>query len=242
MRSKPFATLLALGILTALAAAACAPGLAGTGGDGLPAIANAQGTPQAQTGTTGQFVEVTPMSQKELAEQGPGQSSAGGAAGGNASGAGGAAVPPGPLVDYTDQAYKFSVGVPDNYTVDTLSADKLSGFQPKPAEVFRILNPTLAGSDTPDLEAADLEIRIFEAPQQLASAESWLAANGVVPSDGSVPVKAWQNGHVSGIEVCASTMIAPGCSYFVTGHGWIYQLTPASRQGETLLGTFTLLQ
>ena len=239
MRSTRFTTLFALVLLTALAAAACAPGLAGTGGDGLPVVANSQETAQAQGGTTGQFVEVTPMSQKELAQQGRGSSGPGAASGGSSAEPGAPdtqGVQPGPLVDFTDPAYKFSVSVPDNYTVDTLTADKLAAFQPKPAGVFRILNPMLAGSDNPELEAPDLEIRVFEAPQQMVSVESWLAANGLPPA------KPWKNGHVSGLEVCAGTLIGPGCSYFVTGNGWVYQLTPASLEGETLMGTFTLVQ
>ena len=35
-------------------------------------------------------------------------------------------------------------------------------------------------------------------------------------------------------------MIAPGCSYFVLGNGWVYQLTPASVEGERIVRTFTL--
>jgi hypothetical protein len=35
-------------------------------------------------------------------------------------------------------------------------------------------------------------------------------------------------------------MIGPGCSYFVMGNGFIYQLTPATLEGDVMAQTFTV--
>jgi hypothetical protein len=56
--------------------------------------------------------------------------------------------------------------------------------------------------------------------------------------DSVLPLAAFQAANVAGVEVCASTMIAPGCSYFVMGNGFIYQLTPATLEGEAMAPTF----
>jgi hypothetical protein len=63
----------------------------------------------------------------------------------------------------------------------------------------------------------------------------------LLPADGTVPLKPFQTANVSGVQVCASTMIAPGCSYFVLGSGWVYQLTPATLEGETMVRSFMLI-
>ena len=109
------------------------------------------------------------------------------------------------------------------------------------------MNPVTASSEIVDLEPADLEIRVYAAggiPVQggaSADLDSWLTSNGLLPADGSLQPKPFQTENVSGVEVCASTMIAPGCSYYFTGSGWVYQLTPATLQGEAMVKTFRLI-
>jgi hypothetical protein len=73
-----------------------------------------------------------------------------------------------------------------------------------------------------------------------ASVESWLTANQLAPADGST-MPAFQTANVSGVQVCSSTMIAPGCQFYVLGDGWVYQLTAATQTGEAMIQTFKLL-
>jgi hypothetical protein len=75
---------------------------------------------------------------------------------------------------------------------------------------------------------------------QASSLEEWLRSNGLLPVDNTLALEAFQAANVSGVEVCASTMIAPGCSYFVMGNGFIYQLTAATLEGEAMAQTFML--
>lgn len=141
---------------------------------------------------------------------------------------------------YTDSTYKFSVSYPANFVFRTQPAEKLAQLMPTPAASFIFINPTAASSDVADLEPADLEIRVYP-PGQTTSLDNWLTSNGLLPADGSIPVKPFQATNVSGVEVCASTMIAPGCSYFVLGGGRVYQMTPASLEGESMSKTFKLI-
>ncbi|HMN27899.1 MAG TPA: hypothetical protein PKE45_07050, partial [Caldilineaceae bacterium] len=141
---------------------------------------------------------------------------------------------------YTDSLYHFGVGYPADFVLRNQSAEQLAAFTPEPVAVFRFMNPAIAASQLDDLEPADLEIRIYQA-EAGATLESWLIANGLLPSDGSIPLQLFQTANVAGGKVCASTMIAPGCAYFVMNSGWIYQLTPATLEGETMIQTFILL-
>jgi hypothetical protein len=190
------------------------------------------------------------MSAEELAAQPPSQSEPGAGAGSEGSQAEpGEQVEPqqqGPVLVYTDDTYQFSVAYPANFVFKTQPTEKLAQLKPTPAAIFTIMNPVTASSDIVELEPADLEIRVHNAGQiqvqDSSGVESWLTSNGLIPADGSVKPTPFQTDHVSGVKVCASTMIAPGCSYFVTGQGWIYQLIPVTLEGEAVVNTFTLIQ
>jgi hypothetical protein len=189
------------------------------------------------------------MSEEELAAEPPSQSGPGAGAGGEGSQAGpGELVEPQPLgntVVYTDETYNFSVAYPADFVFQTQPAEKLAQLKPTPAASFTFMNPVTASSDIVELEPADLEIRVHSAGeiqvQDSSGVESWLTSNGLLPADGSVQPTPFQTDHVSGVKVCASTMIAPGCSYFVTGSGWFYQLIPVTLEGEAMVNTFTLI-
>jgi hypothetical protein len=117
-------------------------------------------------------------------------------------------------------------------------AEHLAQFTPMPSAALRVMSPVIAASDLGDREPADLEIRVYEVGQ-IASLERWLTSNGLLSAGDTV--QPFQAANVSGVEVCASTMLAPGCSYFVLGSTWIYQLTPATQEGEAMMDTFMLL-
>jgi hypothetical protein len=129
---------------------------------------------------------------------------------------------------YRDSRYQFSLGYPADFVFREQPAEQLTNLEPRPLASFRIMGPATA-------DPADLEVRVFGA-DQAASLKGWLRSNGLLPAE----LKPFKTAHVSGVEVCSSTMIAPGCSYFVLGDGWIYQLTPASVEGERITRTFTL--
>jgi hypothetical protein len=211
--------------------------------DQAAASSDQSATDPVQDSGVGIVVDVTPMSDAELAAQPPGQSEPGAAEGGGPQtepGGQGERTPSATNVVYSDTTYKFSVAYPSDFVFDTLPAEKLDLLTPRPIAGFIFMNPLTASSDVVELEPADLEVRVHEAGQ-IASLDTWLTSNALVPADGSAPPKPFQTPNVSGVQVCASTMIAPGCSYYVIGGGWIYQLTPASLDGEAIVNTFTLI-
>jgi hypothetical protein len=140
---------------------------------------------------------------------------------------------------FTDNTYKFSLCYPADFVFRSQPPEKLANLKPKPDASLIIMNPVTAASESVDLEPADLEIRVYSMGQR--SLESWLTSNGLLPASGTITVKTFQAANVAGVELCDSTQTAFGCSYFVLGDGWIYQLTPATVEGETMIDTFMLL-
>lgn len=147
--------------------------------------------------------------------------------------------PPGKISIYQDPLYKFSVEYPGEFVFRQISDENLLSLSPKPVASFIIMNPKTATSDAVDLEPADLEIRIYEV-NGASSLDAWLKSKGLLSN--TMPPRPFQTKrNVSGIELCAATLIGPGCSYFFLGNAWIYGLTPATLEGETILHSFTLI-
>jgi uncharacterized protein YceK len=140
---------------------------------------------------------------------------------------------------FSDSTYGFTLVHPADFVVFTATAEQLAQAVPTPVAGYRFMNPQTAASDIVDLEPADLEVRLYAAPAGV-SLEQWLMQNGLLPADGSAPATPFQVGSVQGVEVCSSTMLAPGCFYFVLDGSWIYQLTPATPEGESMLQSFAL--
>ena len=193
---------------------------------------------QAQSSDEDVIVDTTPMSQEELEAQPAGQSEPGAGTGDSGAQVEDRQPLSGAIVTYADDTYKFSVEYPSEFVFRTQPIDKLVQLTPKPDSSFIFMDPVTASSDIVDLELADLEIRVF-VTGQISSLDSWLSSNGLW--DNTVELKPFKTANVSGVEVCASTMIAPGCSYFVIGSDWVYQLTPATLEGENMINTFMLL-
>ena len=145
-----------------------------------------------------------------------------------------------PIELYTDTTYQFRVSYPANFVFRIQPDEQLAQLEPLPVASILFMSPETAASDVADLELPDLEIRVYAA-DQVASLEHWLTAHDLLPADDAESPKSFQTAHVAGAEVCASTMIAPGCSYFSLGNGWVYQLRPASLAGEAMIDTFMLL-
>lgn len=172
----------------------------------------------------------------ESSDSGAGESNAGEQ---SPPGEAGGAIGAGTMRLYTDNTYHFSVSFPDTYSLSTLPAESLADFIPSPVVVFRLLNPTLAASDAPESEAADLEIRVF-AVNPSETVESWLVTYERLPADGSVKPTPYAIANANGLEVCSSFLIGPGCSYYVRSGERLYELTPASAEGEALMQGFVL--
>lgn len=232
-------TLMMLGIavIGLLGSAACAPGPESGAGSVERSSATAQSTGELTV------VDTTPIPEAELAFQPTGQSEPGAGAIEERSDLGlespRGQVEPGSMVVYTDATYKFSLEYPGNFVFRARLAEELTQLNPMPAASVFFMNPVTASSAVVELEPADLEIRVYPA-EQVTLLESWLTSNGLMPGDGTVPPEPFQTAHVTGVEVC-STLLAPGCSYFVLGQGWVYQLTPATLEGETMVDTFVLI-
>jgi hypothetical protein len=139
---------------------------------------------------------------------------------------------------YTDDTYKFSVEYPSNFTFRVQTADKLATLEPKPLTAFLFINPVAASSDIADLEPADLEIRVYD-PKGATSLEQWLAS--VKLNGDGFSSKEFKTNNISGLKVCVSTMIFPGCSYFVMNNNRVYQLITVTLEGEDMFNSFTFV-
>jgi hypothetical protein len=196
-----------------------------------------------QAGTELNMVEAPPMSEAELANQPQGESEPG--AGESVAGETGKQPPssglPVPSVGwkaYVNSTYGFSIGYPNDFVVRLQDVSKLAQFTPTPVASIFFMNPTMAAGDLAGIEPPDLEVRVYQTGA-VDSLKSWLVSVGFASADSVV--QPYRNASVSGLKVCQSTMIAPGCSVYVLRSGRVYQLTPISREGEAMIETFALL-
>jgi len=159
----------------------------------------------------------------------------------HAAAVGGGASPP-PTAGWTafvDAAHGFRIEHPKGFVV---RGQDVSGtpLQPVPKAAIFIMNPTMASGDLAGIEPPDLAVRVYRA-DGVASAAGWLAAAGRAHAGEGAVTRPYRHRSVEGIEVCAATLLAPGCSIYVLGGGRMYQLTPISLEGEAMVKTFALL-
>jgi hypothetical protein len=193
---------------------------------------------QPTTETT--IVDVTPMTDAELAAQPPGETAPGGAAGDVVDETDPGETQPSPPVGwmtYTDPTYGYTVAYPSDFVVAMQDTAPLAQFSPAPESSVFFMNPTMAAGDLAGIEPPDLEVRIYPAGSA-ASLEAWLVESQFVPADASPVGEPFQTGNAAGLKVCASTMIAPGCSFYFLHNGRVYQLTPATLEGEAMVPSF----
>lgn len=138
---------------------------------------------------------------------------------------------------YADPTYGFRIDFPKDFVVQPQDVSKLAGFTPTPLASIFFMNPTMAAGDLAGIEPPDLEARVYRA-EAADSLRSWLVSVGFAASD--TVARPIRNAGVSGLEVCQSTMISPGCSVYVLHNALVYQLTPISLEGEAMLKTFAL--
>ena len=192
--------------------------------------------------TESNIVETTTMSESELASPPQGHSDPG--AGESLPRDGGKQAPssrrPGPSkgwMNYIERTYGFSIGYPKVFVVQPQDVSKLTQFTPTPVASIFFMNPTMAKGALAGIEPPDLELRVYQA-RAVNSLKSWLTSVGLL-NDGTIS-QPYRNANVSGLKVCQSTLIAPGCSVYVLHDSRVYQLTPSSREGEAMLETFAL--
>jgi len=192
----------------------------------------------------GQAVDVTPMSEAELAAQPTGQAPGGTGDDGSGSEDGGQAGPdvpeasnPAGWVVYTDATHGYSVAHPTDFIVREADPARLAGLVPLPAASVYFMNPTTAESALAGTDAPDLEVRIHETGA-VASVTDWLAAAGVGTDQ---MVSSTTLNALPGAQVCASTMIVPQCSTFVAGNDRVYQLRALNQEGEMMAQSFSLV-
>lgn len=232
MLARRISMMLLVLTMTYLGTAACAPSMNPDVGAG--------GTSSASTPTPEGVVSSEGIvASEEVTATTPSGSEAGAASGEPQAGEDtGEPVTPAALILYADSTYKFSVEYPGNFVFRSQPAEKLAQLKPMPEAAFLFINPTIAASDLGDLEPADLEIRVYSVAE-VESLENWLSANELLPPDTTAP-ETFQTDNVDGFRVCSSTMVAPGCSNFVMSNGFVYQLTPATLEGESMIETLML--
>lgn len=212
--------------------------------EAAPSAAVETASNQVQSNTGHDVERTTPISTTPATGELPSQTEGG--AGGTTPGAPvepapqAAQAPIGAMLVYADPTYKFSIQYPADFITRTLATEKLAQLKPTPTMAVIFMNPTTAASSIAELEPADLEIRAYDTGG-ITVLENWLTTNALLPTDGSIVPKPLQTANIAGLEVCASTMAAPGCAYFVMSDGWVYQLTPATLTGESMINSFMLI-
>ncbi len=140
---------------------------------------------------------------------------------------------------YADPTQGFSIGYPKDFVVQSRDVSKLARVTPMLLASILFMNPTMAAGKLAGSEPPDLEVRVYRA-EGAASLTSWLVSVGLASSDMVTAGQPFRNASVDGLEVCQSTMIAPGCSVYILRNGRAYQLTSISLEGETMIETFAL--
>ena len=257
MRRFMTACLLVMGL--AVVAVACSPaggqevpvsGQTGIESSAGPALAPAEGTDAAGqtapiTGTLeppagGQVVEATPLSETELSAQPPGQTEGGAGQDDSQSEPGGEVDEDGASAEtqvYSDNSFGFSVVVPANFVVQAADAARLSGLVPAPDAAVYFVEPGLAESALAGTDAPNLEVRVFETGPVTALSD-WLVAAGMGADLAQTPTALGSG--LSGVKVCASTMITPNCSIFVAGANRVYQLRALDQAGDAIAQSFAV--
>lgn len=216
------------------------------GGNGSDALGAETGvtdsTSQEDTGV-GVVVDVTPLSESELAAQPPGQTEPGAGVSGSDQetlpGDGQTQPLPNGWTTYVDSANGFTVAYPADYVVWQADSARLGGLIPTPSQSVYLMSPTIAESAMSGTDAPDLEVRIFQSGP-VTSVEDWLTTIGAVAAGDGKTLKPYANASLSGVEVCEDTMVVPNCSVFVAGGDRVYQLRWLNQEGEAMASTFTL--
>ena len=175
---------------------------------------------------------------KYAAVEDPGESSVDGPGGEQTPDLDGRARPAG-WTTYVDPIYGFRIHYPRDFVVRPQNVAQLAQSIPAPAASIFFMNPTMAAGDLAEIEPPDLEVRAYEAGT-VTSLKSWLDSVGFAGAHNGFVDEPYRKGGIEGIEVCRTTMAAPGCSIFVLHGDTVYQLTPMTAEGEAMMETLVL--
>lgn len=142
---------------------------------------------------------------------------------------------------YVDSTFGFQINYPHDFVVRPQNVVRLAEFTPIPAASIFFMNPTMAAGDLAGIEPPDLEVRVYQVGV-VNSLTSWLLSVGFTSADNSTVIQTYRNSGVTGLKVCQSTMLAPGCSVYVLHRDHVYQLTAISVEGETMINTFQFVE
>ena len=131
---------------------------------------------------------------------------------------------------------RFSVERPEGFLVVPQRTATLAAFDPAPMASVFFARP-IEGTGTP-MEPPDLEVRVFDVGAGVPL-EAWLARVGITSA--GTTVEPCRSAGASGLKVCQTTLVFPGCSCFFLRGARVYQTTAASQEGEAMAESFVLL-
>ncbi|HQU98730.1 MAG TPA: hypothetical protein PLV19_03790 [Nitrosomonas sp.] len=140
---------------------------------------------------------------------------------------------------YNDSQRQFKLSYPSDFVAVERKQHELNKFTPSPQFAIIFMNDMMASSQFAGIEPADLEIKAYRLSTQQTLNE-WLESTGFAHGESGSKIRHFPTKHIHGLEVCGSTMAAPGCSVYVVNANFIFQLTPASQSGEAMMESFEL--
>ncbi len=140
---------------------------------------------------------------------------------------------------YSDSQGQFKLSYPNDFIAVERKQHELNKFTPPPQFAIIFMNDMMASSQFAGIEPADLEIKAYRLNTQQTLNE-WLESTGFAHGESGSKIRHFQTKHIHGLEVCGSTMAAPGCSVYVINANFIFQLTPASQSGQAMMESFEL--
>ena len=144
-------------------------------------------------------------------------------------------------INYIDPKKQFWLSYPSDFIAHERNSNELLKFKPTPERAVYFMNPHMASGQLAGIEPADLELKIYRMIQSHSSLRDGLRNSGLVPEMDDAVIKNFQTKHINGLEVCASTMVAPGCSIYTLHTHFIFQLTPGSQAGQIMMENFEFL-
>ncbi|MCC8996880.1 MAG: hypothetical protein LM517_07505 [Nitrosomonas sp.] len=140
---------------------------------------------------------------------------------------------------YSDSQGQFKLSYPNDFVAVERKQHELNKFTPPPQFAIIFMNNMMASSQFARIEPADLEIKAYRLSTQQTLNE-WLESTGFAHGESGSKIRHFQTKHFHGLEVCNSTMAAPGCSVYVINANFIFQLTPASQSGQAMMESLEL--
>ena len=132
---------------------------------------------------------------------------------------------------YQDVEYGYTIKYPDIYILSglhsTLGSESL-------VRQVRILDRSIAQSDTADLEVAEITVEVYINSGNLTLKE-WLDVHGEVGDRNPVDIR-----NQRGIRLTLMTLAAPNEFFYFSSERYIYKITLLGQYSEQILQSFQL--